>query len=71
MKPWLLIPFLFAACTSIEEDVSVSPAEEVVVAEAQDLGIAVPFERVRTEPDKSQGAFVGQVVGADTWVQIS
>lgn len=75
MKSWLLAPILFVACTGIEEDSSTAAPPAPVLAEAAPAadhdGIHVPFERVRTEPDKSQGAFVGQVLGADTWVQIS
>lgn len=36
-----------------------------------DDGISSPWSRVPKTPDKSQGAVVAQVLGANTWVEIS
>lgn len=74
MKSWLFVSVLFVACSATEDQHHSSPAmapEPVATQDAGAHGIHVPFERVREKALASQGAFVGQVVGADTWIQIS
>ena len=42
-----------------------------LVAAAPWLEIHSPWPRTKTKPDASQGAIVAQVVGIDTWVQVT
>lgn len=42
-----------------------------LVAAAPLLEVHSPWPRTKTKPDASQGAVVAQVIGIDTWVQIT